>query len=215
MSRTTRDTANWRTGTLPMTVCGPSGGGKTTTARCLHDMYPGPSIIFNLDHEPDFGTVVESVDGLKAALSNGAERIDVRPPVESVREPDLFEEVIRFLLEIGNHLRGSDTFCQIIMDEAQDLQERWVAVALKRLRKRNIKPVAMTQDPISLPKRHRTIADFNCWLSPPPADMAKNLERNTAYPVDLLRELPDFDMLVLGAGWEAVTRFRAPERYVA
>lgn len=203
---------NWRENTLPMTICGPSGGGKTTTARCLHDTFPGTSIFFNLDHEPDMGEVVESVEGLADALRRGVERIDVRPPATAVEEPDLFPETIQFLMELGNELRGTDALMQVLIDEAHDLQAKWTAVAMKRFRKRRIKPVVLSQDPVSLPKRLRTIAAFNCWLSGVPEGMDDTLTQ-LGYPVELLQQLPAYDMLVMGEGWEAVDRFRAPERY--
>lgn len=205
---------DWRVNTLPMTMCGGSGAGKTTTARCLHDQYPGPSILFDLDHEQDFGTIVEDRHELARALARGEQRVAVRPPVHEVENPDLFPETVRFLLAVGNRLRSKgEGQMQFLMDEAQDLQEKWTAVALKRMRKRRIKPVAMSQDPISLPKRLRTVADYNAWLSPPDPDMADNLRDHTAYPVDLLQELEPYDMLVLGDGWEPVDRFRAGEEY--
>jgi len=205
---------NWRENTLGMTMCGGSGAGKTTTARCLHDQFPGPSILFDLDHEPGFGKVVHSVEELREALRDGHERIAVRPPVTEVEEPELFPEVVRFLLEFGKGLREQgEGRVQFLMDEAQDLQEKWVAVALKRLRKRRIKPVAMTQDPISLPPGHRKVAAFNCWLSPPDPQMAENLNRHTAYPVELLEKLEPYQMLVFGEGWEPVARFMAGEEY--
>lgn len=205
---------NWRENTLGMTMCGGSGAGKTTTARGLHDRYPGPSIIFNLDHEPDFGVVVESVAELRAALDRGEQRIDVRPPVTEVEEPDLFPEVVKFLLVVGKQLRKQgEGRMQFLMDEAQDLQEKWVLVALKRLRKRRIKPVAMTQDPISLSKRARTVADYNCWLSPPDPDMADNLRQSTGYPVDVLERLDPYHMVVLGENWSPVAQMKVSEKY--
>lgn len=205
---------NWRENTLGMTMCGGSGAGKTTTARGLHDRYPGPSILFDLDHEQDFGEIVHSVEELAAALRRGEQRIAVRAPVTEVEEPDLFEETVRFLLAFGKQLRQvGEGQVQFLMDEAQDLQEKWVAVALKRMRKRRIKPVAMTQDPISLPKRLRTVADYNAWLSPPDPDMADNLRDHTSYPVDLLERLEPYEMLVLGEGWEPVGRLKVSEEY--
>lgn len=204
----------WRTNTLPMTMCGGSGAGKTTTARGLFDQFPGTAIIFDLDHEPDFGTVVESVGELAAALDRGETRIAVRPPSTVVEEPDLFPEVVRFLMQLGNQLRErGEGRLLFLMDEAHDLQEKWVAVALKRFRKRRIKPVAMTQDPISLSKRCRTIADYNCWLSPPDDDMADNLRQSTGYPVDLLMQLEAYQMVVLGDGWKPVDRIKVSEKY--
>lgn len=206
--------SNWRENTLGMTMCGASGAGKTTTARCLHDQFPGPSIIFDLDHEPDFGVIVESVEELAAALRRGEQEIAVRAPVTEVEEPDLFPEVVEFLLAFGKQLRQvGHGRVQFLMDEAQDLQEKWCAVALKRMRKRRIKPVAMTQDPISLPKRLRTVAAFNAWLSPPDDDMADNLRAHTSYPVDLLEQLDPYQMLILGDGWEPVARFKASGEY--
>lgn len=205
---------NWRTNTLGMTMCGGSGAGKTTTARALQDRYPGTSILFDLDHEPNFGVVVESVPELAEALDSGEQKIAVRAPVTEVEEPDLFPEVVRFLLSIGKHLREQgEGRMQFLMDEAQDLQEKWVAVALKRLRKRRIKPVAMTQDPISLPPGHRKVAAFNAWLSPPDPEMAKNLDRHTSYPVELLEKLEPYQMLVMGEGWEPVARMKAGAEY--
>lgn len=197
-----------------MTMCGASGAGKTTMARCLHDTWNGPSILIDLDHEPEFGHVVESVEGLARALADGKQRIAVRPPATVVSDPDLFPQTIEYLMRFGNSLRESSSSegVQLLMDEAQDLQEKWATVALKRLRKRHIKPVAMTQDPISLSNRLRTVADYNAWLSPPPAKMAENL-RPLGYPIDLLNRLEEHDMLVLGEGWEPVDRVRAPEVY--
>jgi hypothetical protein len=196
-----------------MTMCGASGAGKTTTGRCLHETYPGPSVFFDLDHEPDMGTVVTSVPELSDALESGTKQIAVRPPATVVEEPELFEATVRYLLELGNQLRerGKGQM-QFLMDEAQNLGETWTTVALKRMRKRRIKPVAMTQDPVSLPTRLRTVADFNAWLSPPPSKMVETLKQ-VGYPVDLLRDLPQYDMLVLGENWEPVGRFRAPEEY--
>lgn len=214
MSATERAGAEeWRTDTLGMTICGASGAGKTTTARCLQETFPGVSVMFNLDHEPQFGRVVESVEELKDALASGAEEIDVRPPATVVDEPELFEETVRYLLQLGNDLRRKgEGRMQFLMDEAQDLQEQWTTVSLKRLRKRRIKPVAMTQDPVSLSNRLRTVADYNCWLSPPPSKMEETLQQ-VGYPVELLKQLPQYDMLVLGEGWKPVDRARAPERF--
>lgn len=205
---------DWRVNTLGMTMCGGSGAGKTTTARCLHDQYPGPSILFDLDHEGDFGEVVESVEELADALRRGEQRIAVRAPVTEVEEPDLFPETVRFLLAFGKQLRAQgEGQVQFLMDEAQDLQPKWVAVALKRMRKRRIKPVAMTQDPISLPPGLRKVAEYNCWLSPPQPKLGENLRKHTEYPVDLLEKLEPYQMLVLGEGWEPIARFAAPEDY--
>lgn len=205
---------NWRENTLGMTMCGGSGSGKTTTARCLSDQYPGVTVMFDLDHEPDFGVVVESVAELREALAAGEQRIAVRAPVTVVEEPDLFPETVRFLLGLGNEMREQgDGRIQFLMDEAHDLQHKWVKVALARMRKRRIKPVAMTQDPISLPPGHRKVAAYNCWLSNPDPKMAENLEKHTSYPVELLQQLDAYEMLVLGEGWEPVARFKASEEY--
>jgi hypothetical protein len=198
-----------------MTICGASGAGKTTTMRCLHETYPGPSIMFNLDHEPDFGTTVRDVDGLANALQEGHTEIDVRPPETVIREPDLFPGVVEFLIKFGNALRSvGNGQVQFLMDECQDLQDEWVQVSMKRLRKRRIKPIAATQDPVSMSKRTRTIADYNSWLSPPADDM-KDFLKTSRYPLPLLEDLPHYDMLVLGEGWEPVARFRAPEEFTA
>jgi hypothetical protein len=205
---------DWQQNTLAMTMCGGSGAGKTTTARCLHHDFDGVSILLDLDHEPDFGVVVDSVAGLRDALARGERRVAVRPPADVVTEPEVFPEVVRFLIDVGNELREAGKGkMQFLMDEAQDLQTEMVEVALKRLRKRRIKPVAMTQDPISLSKRCRTVADYNCWLSPPDADMKRNLKQSTGYPTDLLVKLEPYQMLVLGDGWEPEARFKAGAEY--
>jgi len=205
---------DWQGNTLGMTMCGGSGAGKTTMARCLMDQWSGSTaILFDLDHEPDMGRVVESVDELKQAILEGEDRIAIRPPVTVVDEPELFEETVQFLLSLGNALRAQEEGkILFLMDEAQDLQEQWLLVALKRMRKRRIKPVALTQDPVSLPKRARTVADYNAWLSPPPSDMKETVEQ-LGYPLELLEELPAYDMLILGENWEPEARYRAPERY--
>lgn len=206
---------DWRTNCLPMTICGGSGAGKTTTARALHDRFPGRSILFDLDHEPGFGWVAESVQELADYLAAGHRSIAVRPPVDVVEEPELFPETVRFLLQIGDGLREQgDGRIQFLMDEAQDLQDRWVAVALKRFRKRRIKPIAMTQNPLAFPTDHRKIAEYNGWLSPPPAKMAEDLRAGTGYPVDLLEQLDHYQMLVLGDDWQPVARFQASSEYV-
>lgn len=202
----------WRTSSKPITICGKSGAGKTTTARCLMDTFNGTSVFFDIDEEPDLGTEVETVPALAAALRDGNENIVFRTPTEVVQEPESFEEVVRFLIELGNEIRGTDARMQFIFDELQDLPEKWVKVAMKRLRKRNIKPVGMSQDPVSVPKRVRTIAEWNCWLSPPNGEMMDFL-RQSGYPEELLTQLPEHDMLVLDSDWRPVGRFRAPEVY--
>lgn len=203
---------SWRTDTEGLTLQGASGGGKTTTARALQFEFPGPSITFDLDEEPQLGREVYSVEELRAALLDGATEIVVRGGEYAVQEPDLFPEVVKFLMEIGNELRGSDSRMQFVMGECQDLQSKWVQVAMKRFRKRNIKPVAETQDPISLSTRVRTQAAYNAWVSPPKNKQVESL-RSTDWPVDMLQELPQHDVLVFGEGWEPVARFRAGEEY--
>jgi adenylate kinase family enzyme len=203
---------DWRTDTKALTLQGASGGGKTTTARALHFQYPGPSIVFDLDEEPALGTEVRTVGELRGALDRGETEIVVRTPPEVIEDPDLFPDVVRFLMEIGNSLRGTDARLQFIIGEAQDVQERWVKIAAKRLRKRNVKPVIETQDPFSLSARIRTQAAYNAWVSPPSNKQAESM-RGTNWPVDLLQELPEHDVLVFGDGWEPLARFRAGEEY--
>lgn len=203
----------WRTDTQGLTVQGRSGGGKTTITRCLHDTYPGRSIVYDLDEEPDLGREVYSVDELREALADGAQKVVVRSPEDVVREPESFPEVVRFLMGLGNRLRErGEGRLQFIMGECQALQEDFVQLAMKRLRKRRIKPVAETQDPFSLSTRIRTQARYQMWVSPPNSKQAESMER-TAWPVDLLQELPEHDALILGEGWEPIARFRAPEEY--
>lgn len=212
---TERTNDDWQQNTQPMTLAGDSGGGKTTTMRFLADSWEGgPAVTFNLDHEPNMGKIVKSVSDLQNALERGNQMIDVRPPAHVVAEPELFEDVTRYLMQLGNQLRESgDGKILFLMDEAHDLQEKWVNVALKRFRKRRIKPLAATQDPISFPKRGRTISDYNCWVSPPEGDMKDNLGKHTEYPVELLIQLPQYDMLVMDGDWNAVERIRAPEGF--
>lgn len=207
----TLDADEWRVSTKPITICGKSGGGKTTMARCLQEQFPGPSVFFDLDEEPDLGVEVRSIEELRQALARGETEIVYRTPVHVVEEPDEFEEVVRFMIEFGNELRDRGAGpMQFVFDELQDLPEEWVKIAQKRLRKRQIKPVGMSQDPVSVPKRVRTISEWNCWISPPNAEMESFL-RQSGYPLDLLRDLDEYDMLVLDDQWQPVDRVRAPE----
>lgn len=203
----------WLQSTRPITLCGRSGGGKTTMARCLIDHFDGPSIFFDIDEEPAMGHEVRSVDELREALAAGREKICFRTPEHVVEDPDAFEDVVRFLIEFGNRLREQDAGPMIfVFDELQDLDEKWVKVAEKRLRKRQIKPVGMSQDPVSVPKRVRTIAEWNCWISPPNGEMMDFI-RQSGYPGDLLEDLPAHDMLVFDSNWQVVDRVRADESY--
>lgn len=197
----------WRNDTEGLTIQGASGGGKTTIVRALHDLYPGPSICFDLDEEPDLGREVRSVDELRAALVDGATEIVVRGGTFDVREPDLFPDVVRFLMDVGDHLRqgtGSEQM-QFVMGECQDLQDEWVEIAMKRFRKRRIKPVAETQDPFSLSTRIRTQAAYQAWVSPPKNKQVESL-RTTAWPVDVLTSLDRHQCVIFGDGWEPIDR---------
>lgn len=202
----------WRTDTKALTLQGASGGGKTTSARALQFEYPGPSIVFDIDEEPELGTEVRSVPELARALDRGETEIVVRTPPDVIENPDLFPEVVRFLMEMGNNLRGTEAQMQFIVGEAQDVQEKWVKVAAKRLRKRNIKPVIETQDPFSLSSRIRTQAAYQAWVSPPSNKQAESM-RGTNWPVDTLKALDQHTALVFGDGWEELARFRAGEQY--
>lgn len=205
--------ADWLTSTRPITIVGRSGGGKTTMARCLQDHFDGPAIFFDLDEEPDLGVDVHSIEELRQALARGEDRICFRTPDVVVEDPDSFEDVVRFLLEFGNELRRQNAGpMAFFFDELQDLDEEWVKVAMKRLRKRNIKPIALSQDPVSVPKRVRSIAEWNCWISPPNGEM-EDFIKQSGYPLDLLRALEEFDMIVFDSGWNALDRVRAPEEY--
>lgn len=205
---------NWRTNTRAMTIQGASGAGKTTTVRALHDQFPGPSIVFDLDEEPDLGVEVETINELSKALDRGETEIVFRSPVHVIEEPEVFPELIRWLMQLGNELRGTDAKMQFVMGEAQDLQSKWVKVALKRLRKRNIKPIVETQDPFSMDTRIRTQAEYQCWIGPPHDQQTQSM-RSTNWPVDHLNQLRDHEMLVLGEGWKPIDRMIAGGSYVA
>lgn len=204
----------WRTDTLGLTLQGASGGGKTTTARALQYEFPGPSITFDIDEEPDLGTEVRSVAELADALERGETEIVVRTPEHVIEEPDLFPKVVRFLMSMGNSLRGTDAQMQFIMGECQDLQSKWVQVAMKRFRKRNIKPVAETQDPISLSTRVRTQAAYQAWVSPPGNKQVESLQ-STDWPIETLQGLDEHECAVFGDGWEPLARITAGGEYVA
>lgn len=205
--------SDWRTDTKAMTIQGASGAGKTTTVRGLSDQFPGPSIVFDLDEEPELGTEVESIPELADALARGATEIVFRSPVHVIEEPEVFPEVVRWLMQIGNELRGTEQKMQFVMGEAQDLQEKWVKVAVKRLRKRNIKPVVETQDPFSMPTRIRTQAEYQAWVGRP-NDQQRQSMRSTNWPQDLLANLGEHEMLVLGDGWQPMDRMRVGGGYV-
>lgn len=203
---------NWQTDTEGLTLQGASGGGKTTVARALQDLYPGPSICFDIDEEPGLGEVVHSVPELREQLLAGATEIVVRPGEFEVEEPDLFPEVVEYLMQVGNHLRGTDDQMQFIMGECQDLQSEWVEVVMKRFRKRRIKPIAETQDPFSLSTRVRTQAAYQAWVSPPKNKQVESLE-TTSWPTDLLTALKKHECLVFGEGWEPLDRFFVEKDY--
>lgn len=203
---------DWRTDTKGLTLQGASGGGKTTTGRALHYAFPGPSVVFDLDEEPDLGEEVHTVRELAAAIGAGNTEIVVRGGTYDIEEPDLFPEVVRFLMNLGDNLRGTDARMQFIMGECQDLQEKWVQVAMKRFRKRNIKPVAETQDPFSLSSRIRTQAAYQAWVSPPSNKQAESM-RSTNWPVEALQALGEHECVVFGDGWEPLARMKAEARY--
>jgi hypothetical protein len=203
---------SWQYDTEGMTLQGASGGGKTTTARALANLYPGVTVTFDLDEEPDLGEEVYSVEELREALVAGHQEIVIRGGEFAVSDPDLFPEVVEYLMDVGNELRGGDAKMQFIMGECQDLQTEWVEIAMKRFRKRNIKPVAETQDPFSISTRIRTQAAYQAWVSPPKDKQAESL-RSTDWPVDYLTALDKYDCLVFGQGWEPLARFRAGEEY--
>lgn len=209
------DLPEWLTSTRPVNVNGKSGGGKTTFARAVSHLYPGPSIYYDLDEEPDMGVPVHTVDELHEALCAGETRICFRTATEEVVEPESFEAVVRYLIRLGDELRDEpgNPSMAFHFDELQDLPLKWVLVAFKRLRKRLIKPMGYSQDPVSVPKRVRTQAEWNVWLSPPNSEMMDSLA-GMGWPEDLLAGLNDFDALVLGDNWEPLERWRAPEAYV-
>lgn len=197
-----------------MTVQGQSGGGKTTTLRALHYTYPGVSVKYDIDEEPNFGREVHSVEELREAIAAGETEIVFRTPETVIENPDSFESVVRFLMKLGNRLRENPNAgkMQFLMGECQDLPEKWVKVAMKRLRKRRIKPVCETQDPFSLSNRIRTQARYQLWVSPPTNKQAESM-RGTNWPIADLKQLPQHDALVFGEGWDPIARFRAPEEY--
>lgn len=204
---------DWRTDTQALTIQGRSGGGKTTTVRSLHRTYPGASIVFDLDEEPELGVEVYSVDELREALASGEKEIVIRSPEHVVEDPDLFPETVRFLMQLGNDLRErGGARMQFVMGECQDLQSKYVQLAVKRLRKRRIKPVVETQDPFSLSTRIRTQARYQGWISPPTSKQEESMQ-GTGWPVPVLKRLPDHDMIILGEDWKPIARYRATETY--
>lgn len=211
----------WRTDTRPLGIFGRSGAGKTTLCRCLHVTFPGPSVFFDLDEEPDMGYEVRTVDELRDALARGEFEIVFRTPETQVTGGDRFEEVVRFMVRLGNDLRARDVGpVQFVTDECQDVPEKWLKVAQKRLRKRHIKPVQVSQDPVSVSKRVRTQNQYVAWLSKPNADNMDFLEGSNL-PEDLLLDLPDYDMVVFDTEqrdedgtFRPIGRFRADEVFV-
>ena len=213
-------TDDWRTDTQPLGIFGRSGAGKTTLARCLQFTFPGPSIMFDLDEEPEMGTEVRSIDELADALERGDEAIVYRTPPTQVTGGEEYERVVKWLMELGNNLRATGAGpIQYITDECQDVDSEWLQVAQKRFRKRHIKPVQMSQDPVSVSKRVRTQNRYIAWLSKPNAGNMDFLKQSNL-PTDLLLDLPDYDCVVFDSeqrdedgNFRPIGRFRSGEEY--
>ena len=213
--------SEWRTDAMPTLLGGTTGAGKTTFTRFLHHEWPGEaSIFFNSDEEPEMGTVVRDVDELADALEAGHDAIDVRIPMMASRDQDLYAEVVEFLMHVGQQFRGESggPYIQFITDEVQEYspsssKDDAAITAAKRMRKRAIKPVFLTQEFPSVSKRLRTVVEWTLWLSPPPSQMQEFLKNSTYMDVHQLKNLPEYDALVHDDQMNAVKRARAPEEY--
>lgn len=206
---------------MPTLAGGTTGSGKTTFTRFLHHCWHGDvSIFFNSDEEPDMGHVVRSVDELADAIEDGHDAIDVRIPMMQSRDEDLYQEVVEFLMHVGQQFRGEsgETRIQFITDEVQEYspsgsKDDAAITAAKRMRKRSIKPVFLTQEFPSVSKRLRTVVEWTLWLSPPPSQMQDFIENQTYMDLDLLKQLPEYDALVHDDQMNPIKRARAPEEY--
>lgn len=210
----------WREDAMPTLLAGTTGAGKSTTTRYLHHAFDGVSIIFNSDEEPDMGTVVGSLEELQDALETGETRIDVRISEMKSRDREMYRRVVQYLMVVGQNFRGTSgpPVIQFITDEVQEYspqssRDDAAITAAKRLRKRRIKPVFITQELPAVSTRLRSVVEWTLWLSPPPEPMWNYLERDTRLPLELLKQLPMYDALVFDKNKQLVGRVRAPEKY--
>lgn len=216
--------SEWLNDSMPTLLGGTTGAGKTTMTRYLHESFPdrtgGASIFFNSDEEPAMGEVVRDVDELRDALLEGAQQVDVRIPMMSSRDRELFRRVVQFLMHVGQEYRGTSgpPQLQLLVDEVQEYspsgsKDDAAITAAKRLRKRRIKPVFLTQEFPSTSSRLRSVQEWTVWLSPPPAKMHDFIRSGTQMDLEQLKDLPEYDALVHDKQMNAVARVRAPEEY--
>lgn len=205
---------------MPLLVGGTTGSGKTTLLRYLQNEFDGVSILFNSDEEPDMGTVVRDVKGLKAAIRGGHTEIDMRIPVMKSRDRELYEETVRFLMGLGQQFRGRDDLplMQFITDEVQEYspsgsRDDPAITAAKRMRKRGIKPVGATQEFQASSSRYRSVQEWTVWLSPPTSKMYQFIRQNTEMDLENLKALAQHEALVHDRAMNPVARVVAPEVY--
>lgn len=204
---------------LPLGIYGDTGGGKTTIARQLHTCWDGISIFFNQDEEEEFGYVVRSLAELQQAIEYGQERIDYRIPRTKSRGVEEHEELVEYLMNVGDKLRKSDSRQQIqfLTDEAHEISEQGskqdsLILITKRGRKRQIKPVSLTQEIQALSNRALNQHQYHVWMSQP-GRLSRSHLKSVGFPVEELEAAADYDATLLGKNMEVQGRYRAKERF--
>jgi len=197
------DTGNPWTDGYNMAVLGKTQTGKTSTCRELHATSPRLSVWLNeagIDRVDDVpGYTVQSLDGLREAFANDEFAVEW---VSHDRQRDILE-LQKFLFQVADRT-DRELMMQVIVDEVQDVapqdatSEDMEAVKTvrrfcKRGVKRNIKFVAITQDPTAYDKQALRQSEYRLIF-----DMANENRKSS-----VLRKM--------GFDWGAVDA--TPDRY--
>jgi hypothetical protein len=203
MTQPVYDTGDPWTDGYNMAILGKTQTGKTSVARELQATSPRVSVWLNeagIDRVDDVpGYTVQSIDGLRKAFANDEYAIEW---VSHDRQRDILE-LQKFLFGVADRSER-ELMMQVIVDEVQDVapqdatsddMEAVEAVRrfCKRGVKRNIKFVAITQDPTAYDKQALRQSEYRLIF-----DMANENRKSS-----VLRKM--------GFDWAAVDA--TPDRY--